>query len=528
MGRCKIMKQNRMERGFVIFGKIMLVAAIFLNAWITWKYYFYFVTADDASELVLARMLARDGGILSANWYYSTELRILNTQLIYSLLFRFLTNFKVIRILGQVILTVIFLASYYFCLCSIDSKLAGNRFWKTAFLLVLPIGWPWLFLIMKTYYIPHVAITFLALGMACQMQKEDTEDRKKLILLICGGLLAFVAGLEGIRHIQLAYLPLILSSVWLWWNALEDTGWSLKDFRIPKGSFANLCWFLCAAAGYLVNTKVLSKVYFFKSYDEQKFTEILGMENIQNSLNGFLEVTGYTGEKEMLSAGGLCNAIAVVFLCFMLLFLLSIVINMKKYEQEDQLILSFLVLSFGLTMFICTSLNSVVSRWIMACVAPMVLLFMFLEGYPAMKRYVLLGGFYCIALLLGSNTYYEIKADHENDSIRNVYEFITENDYSYGYSTFWAGNLLTELTNGEFETRCVRGDYENNKLILFQWLMPIEAEYQEGPILCILQKRRVEDLPLPENWSLMMEDEEYLIYEVPDHREMEEYLVKRN
>ena len=46
----------------------MLVAAIILlNAWMTHKYYFNFLNSDDASELVYARLLAREGKIISSN-----------------------------------------------------------------------------------------------------------------------------------------------------------------------------------------------------------------------------------------------------------------------------------------------------------------------------------------------------------------------------------------------------------------------------------------------------------------------------
>gem|GEM_PF-5435070 len=38
--------------------------------------------ADMASEQLLANLLAQKGGVMSTNWYYSTELRVLNTQLV--------------------------------------------------------------------------------------------------------------------------------------------------------------------------------------------------------------------------------------------------------------------------------------------------------------------------------------------------------------------------------------------------------------------------------------------------------------
>ncbi|MCI7193052.1 hypothetical protein MR547_07285, partial [bacterium] len=39
--------------------------------------------SDMASEMVLASQLNREGGILSTNWYYSTELRVFCEQLLF-------------------------------------------------------------------------------------------------------------------------------------------------------------------------------------------------------------------------------------------------------------------------------------------------------------------------------------------------------------------------------------------------------------------------------------------------------------
>lgn len=48
--------------------------------------------ADMASEQLLANLLAQEGGVMSTNWYYSTELRVLNTQLVMVPLFRLFTS----------------------------------------------------------------------------------------------------------------------------------------------------------------------------------------------------------------------------------------------------------------------------------------------------------------------------------------------------------------------------------------------------------------------------------------------------
>lgn len=521
------MDEEEIERRLLLFGKIMLVVVVLANAWITYRYYFNFITSDDASELVLSKMLAAEGGVLSTNWHYSTELEILNTQLIYSFLFRFTSNFKVVRILGQVILTGIFLASYYFCLYSIDKEKVKKRFFLTAFLLLIPISQAWVFLVMKTYYIPHVAITFVALGFACQVQREDLSKRQHRMILLLGSLLAFVGCLEGMRHIQMAYLPLVLSSVWMLYNALEAAKWDLKRLSLPRGILEHICWLLCAGAGFLVNASVLSGIYDYKDQNCAKFTETLAFENIEKVWNAFLEVTGYTGEQKMLSFGGICNALSVLAACALLYVLIRLVCDIKKQQQTEQLMVSFVVLSFALSMFIFMALKMVSARYVMACVAPMVLFFVFLERFPFLKRTIIILGVYGFAIVLGIHKYHEVRVSDKNENLRNVYEFVMSNDYAYGYSTFWSGNLLTELTNGAFQTRSVRGDYEHQKLKIYHWLTPIQVEYREEPIICILEKRRVEDLPLPENWNMLMEDEEYMIYELPAHREVEEYLERR-
>ena len=38
------MNEDKIERGLLLFGKIMLVTVVFVNAWITYRYYFNFIT----------------------------------------------------------------------------------------------------------------------------------------------------------------------------------------------------------------------------------------------------------------------------------------------------------------------------------------------------------------------------------------------------------------------------------------------------------------------------------------------------
>ena len=55
------------------------------------------INSDMSSEMVLAKQLAEEGKwMLSDNWYYSTELRVVNTQLISAFIFRFTDNWQLV------------------------------------------------------------------------------------------------------------------------------------------------------------------------------------------------------------------------------------------------------------------------------------------------------------------------------------------------------------------------------------------------------------------------------------------------
>lgn len=58
--------------------------------------------SDMASEMVLASLLNREGGMVSANWYYSNELRVFCQQLLFKLgLWIFPDHWHAARMLAQ-------------------------------------------------------------------------------------------------------------------------------------------------------------------------------------------------------------------------------------------------------------------------------------------------------------------------------------------------------------------------------------------------------------------------------------------
>ena len=78
---------KKKELRFNLILMLILAAEIALSMYFTYKYGMNNVDADNSSEMVLSRLLADEGTFFSRNWFYSTELRVLNTQIVLSLLF---------------------------------------------------------------------------------------------------------------------------------------------------------------------------------------------------------------------------------------------------------------------------------------------------------------------------------------------------------------------------------------------------------------------------------------------------------
>lgn len=114
--------------------------------------------ADMASEQLLANLLAQEGSVMSTNWYYSTELRVLNTQLVMAPLFRLFTSWHTVRVVGSVVLILLYLAAWFWFGRSAKLKYSGLL---GAGLLVLPYGALYRQYVLEgLYYIPHIAISF--------------------------------------------------------------------------------------------------------------------------------------------------------------------------------------------------------------------------------------------------------------------------------------------------------------------------------------------------------------------------------
>ena len=482
-------EQSRAEHLFDVISWVALAAAFlmlvfFLNARID-----TLLDSDMSSELVLSRLLAQQGKIITPDWYYSTEIRFLNTQLFYTLFFKLMSDWHRVRILSYICMYIVLIASYWLLCRSLKCE---KYFAITAALLLTPFSEPYFFIILKgAYYIPHITITLLTLAMQELFLQADRKRKKWFALL--AALLAMAAGMGGPRQVFVLYLPLFLAGAWNWYSqkGKKETEWQLLFTVIAAGS---------GTAGYVVNRKILAPRYHFASWESMSFTG-LDSGRVAQIFNGFLNSYGYqTGglfSKKALLANSMC-------LCLILITIYAVGYALKHQDRvsnEYYRLAGFAAALFGIftLLYLCTNMSY--ARWynIPVIVITIPLIAEMLQNLPQekIKRYLGTLAFTGFVMLNGLIFYRDTWRQDDTLELRQIQRQMVEQEYTSGYATFWRANILTELSNGEIEMwDWCGGGLENIQDVdqTYHWLQLVEHDdtHPEGKVFLFFSKDEFE------------------------------------
>lgn len=430
-------KQKYFE--WMIFAGVFFILCFYLA-----RYTVYTLDSDASSELVLAKHLAdAGGGILSKNWYYSTEVKVLCDQLAFELMFFFTDNWQIVRMGGTLILIALMLLSlHYFCRC------AGIKrsFPLLGALVLLPLSKAYFSYTLKfTYYIPYIVTAFVVIGAAIRF--PEAAGRKNRAAMALAALLSLAAGTLGFRMILTLYIPLVMAALlYLWLNGASNQGKSLAaGIGIPVGA---------AFAGCLVNQTVIASNYTFHDYTTLSFTGF-SLKGLERIINGLLNILGYCAGEPVFSSALLPCALSG--LLFLLCFYCGgyILIHRDRFSTAQQLAAYYY---FSAVLALClvyslTDMEFMSYHSIPTAIHGLTLPFICFERQQlfgkAGSKVIL--GLMCLALLCGAIQYNEMRKEDKTGALRETAQFLAQSDYKNGYASFWIGNLATELSNGELD-----------------------------------------------------------------------------
>lgn len=454
--------------------------------------------SDMASEVILADMLNREGGLVSNNWYYSTELHIFTQQPFLQIgLLLSPGDWNMARAIGMAIMLGLVAGSYLFFAYAMREKISRGVCFAVA--VICPIGFWYMNLVtFGGYYLPY--LIFILLGAALILlfchEGEVIPLRRSFWFLLLN-LAAFCGGLSGVRYLINFYVPLAAAAFFILAYRIHKEPHKLLEFKCQEWRLfiAVVSASVCNFIAYFINIKILAQKYSFQNmtnqfWGEMNITELLDVWSDFFSLFGF-QNDGFANSLSMNQTSpqlfSVQGMIGILGIALALAILISSVRLFQRWRslifQQQVLVLLFwcILLIDGMIFAWTDGFESNVTYWIPA--VPFA--FMLLEIECATEHFsisqtrgAVMTGLVFGIICTGYATMREYQTEplRANPKLDSISEWLVENGYTEGYATFWYSNVLTALSNGRLELWTV---YNLNDRAVQGWLQ--KKEHQNPP-----------------------------------------------
>ena len=439
---------------------LWMAAAYLFDLWYQLVPGKWIVDSDLASEMILSDLLNKEGTIISHNWFYSTELKVVNLQWFYRLgLLIFPNDWHLARTFGMAITLALFAAAMLFFV-----KCAGLG--RTGLWMVGTLLWPFgqhylVYAIYGGYYLVYTFFYMLVLALVLRSLNADKKHCALQWVLAC--VITAVAGMNGVKQLMVFHAPLCLAAAILLVLALHSCGktdWKAaldacrKEVRLFAASLVTA---VAAAAGYFVSNAVLSRMYDFKSYnfivwnrDEDWFT-------LDRILMDFFHEFGYENGSGVFHFGGIAAAVGLLLGCWMFFCIVRLLLRLDKLERNDKLLVLLLVAMLAVCGVAYTYFHEYyLYFWLMNMPVAIAVMAVEIktEDFHILGARQLLGVGLAACFTLCAVSTVRQEQEHPylaHKGLNTAAEWLVDNGYTQGYSTFWNGNAMTELTSGKLE-----------------------------------------------------------------------------
>lgn len=453
--------------------------------------------SDISSELILANLLAEEGSVVSSNWYYSTEIRVLNTNLVFAPLFRVFHSWHKVRLLGTVIIHFCLLISIYI-FCRVTKLI--SLFPIIGLMLVLPFsGVYYSYVLQFPYYVPHIVITILTFSLICYGSENNHNIGISVAVLFLGLILAFLAGMGGARQLIVFFIPLFLAVLLPYMHKAAKVTDNIVSMSWKRYLSAAFLCLVSSLIGYLINVTVMKDKYHFMVY-EVSFSSF-DISRISGIISGFFTSLGFMPGK--LEGRVLLHNIFVAFLSLGSIFSAFQGIKVGRKKSDSYFFFSLYYISsivIFILLFTFTDMNHFDRHNlpIVFLTAPMIAMGLkHLDNYKYLFRSAVLVIWTVLILFSGydnlkSYGIHRGKTDHQE-----IAAYLLEHGYYKGYAAFWSGNVLTELSDGAIDVYTwgdhlgeeAGGDVDRT----YKWLQLVKHDTQrpEGKVFLLFQNNAI-------------------------------------
>lgn len=476
---------------------------------------------DMAAEVLLSKLLAEEGALMSTNWFYSTELRVVYTQLIMTPLFCVISDYGTVKLLSIMILDVLLAVTFYFT--AKEFGLKGASLYLGMALLLTPLSNEYFdMMLIGNFYTCQTICTFLVLKFVLRdrPKKEGGNQKKIWVTWSLLAIVSIILGLSGLRYLASLYLPLVAA-------VCISYGFDRKEERdnalLPK-LVTTVALLGFAGIGFLINKCVLMDVYSFDS-QAVKFLPLSQVpERFMTSIKLMLEFCGYR-EIDVVTPLGIVNAVKFAFF----VFVIYVVVSLLKHRYEildnkQRLFLYYFVALFFINwyMLIFTDVLPQYRYWLPVYIIAVILIGIWFKQAKLKSEFFKPALAVLAVMTVFASLYGELwQAAKYNDCEKRYgyMEFLEEHDYTFGYATFWNSSVTEYLSNGEIEVGHLGGDESGSAP--YEWLSPkyyYQDGYHEGKTFLLLAVTEEPalfngDITVMQDFVKVYEDQYYVIYE---------------
>lgn len=542
--------KNKSIHTYILF--VLFILTMCLSIKVTKRATNSMIEGDAASELVLSHNLSASHNILSHDWYYGSELRVFNTQIIFSFLFNFLNDWGKVRFYGTIFMHVILLLSFTFMMRQANQSWASVIFGSILLLLPYCVAYGRIALY-QSFYLPHLTFGFLLPGLLFSVIRNCNNSKRIdcFLSLTALFLISFLSCLNGIRYIAEIMLPVTLVYIL---NLLIRNRFTVSNDRKESALWyiALIGMIFFGFLGFLVNKRTLLTQYSAFNFSERILTIRTYFES--SILQCILHQFGFRTNIPMLSLVGILS-LAGLFVCVYCFYL-----SFHSLQENQASFNLFLMRQMMITctacivfeMYLIKGLEICTRYFISSSVWMIPLLCTYFDKFIEQKTldikkmsYIL-----CIATLLINGLLnmsyflnpegiakqpYEgfegIDASNPNlvRDLKRPMQFIVENQYEYGFAPFWEASTITEKTNG-IPVSSVK--VEKDQLIKINLLTLKSYDFIETDkvflMLDVTNAQYFPDFDVSFQWKEIYRDNHYVIYDVNDLNQIREYFIKNN
>lgn len=472
---------------------LWLAAGYGLDLWFQLVQGRWMVDSDMASEMMLSNFLNQEGRIISKIWYYSTELRVVSVQWIYRFtLLLFPNDWHMARTVGMAIMLAAFAGLMLLLARSIGLGRIGV--WMAGVLI-----WPYgrIYLIYAIYGGHYLVYTFLYVVSLTLVLFSLAASRKKCVWMnIAACIVAMLSGMNGVKTLMVFQAPFVLAAMAvliLALNASEEKTWRgalwvcSQESRLMAGALATT---MASFVGYIINSKVLAKMYSFKSFSGVTWNRFGVDWTLDRVLMDFFHEFGYRDGVGVFHFSGIASGIGLLIGAWMFFCIVRVAWRYKKLNVTERLIIALMLTMLAVCGVAYTYFGDYSQYFWLPCM-PVAIAVMMIEiktedlhlpGARAVLTLVLAG-----AITLCSLNNVRQESEHPalaHVGLDKVADWLVDNGYKEGYATFWNGNCMVEMTSGKLDV-WMPGDLNN--VNIEGWLQPDYhlTRYPEHPFVLV-------------------------------------------